>query len=280
MLGQKDNDDIAGNYRRCSSSWAELLNDNAQQAGNGAHITQTPCVPEKQSLAFYVGILHEILYDEKTQQMAPGVTVDTANKLAENSHTNGNGDSNGICPAVGFFTGTDERLKTYAKVQKAWADTNDPGAVQARRDSRDIRGTSVWKPLTMIGDARGIDPYSQNCVTLRIKGALTQEQCGGVLDVDNVMHKAAQLTVADHVKNLSKVSDNEWGAVFLQPSMLQTVCIMKANAFPKKLHGMEPSAPTISRKRVQGKRWNFLAHEVRAASVDGAHPSSRCRKGY
>ena len=282
MLGQKDNDDTAGNYRLCSNSWAELLNDNAQQAGNGAHITQTPCVPEKQSMAFYVGILHEILYDKKTQQMAPGVTVDTANKLAENSLKNGNNDSQRICPAVGFFTGTDERLKTYAKVQKAWADTNDPGAVQARYDSMKIRGISVWKPLTMIGDARGIDPYSQNCVTLRIKGALTQEQCGGVLDVDNVMHKAAQLTVADHAENLSKVSGNKWGAVFLQPSMLQTVCIMKANAFPKKLHGMEPSAsaPTISRKRVQGKRWNFLAHTVRAPSVDGAHPSSRCRKGY
>ena len=265
MFGKKDAHDVAGNYTKCLSSWTEITKDNAQQAGNGACVTTTPCVPKKQSMDFYKGILHASLYDTKTQKMAPGVTVDTANKLARKSHMNANGDNGGsddLCTAVAIFDGSSNpKLAIYAKVQKAWADTNDPGAVQSRRNSMNIRGPSVWKPLKLIGNGRGIDTYSQNCVTLRIKGALTQEQCGGVLDSENVMHKAAQLTVAEHMDSLDKVSEKQWGVLFLQRSTLESVFILKANAYPKRLHDVESSAQTIPGNRVQGKRWNFLAQQ-------------------
>ena len=130
-------------------------------------------------MAFYVGVLGAGLYDEKTGESAPCVSMDTAIKLANRSST-GNNLNDTMHVIISNLTIENETLKKYAALQRRYSNADGPGNAEAKLKSRLLRdGPPLLGHMKKFGDPNGINHSSLGTVINKVAGALHVKQLKG-----------------------------------------------------------------------------------------------------
>ena len=237
MLGQTDANNVQKLNVECAKCWNELIQNKVLEQDLGVQVLYKPCIPEPQAMAFYVGVLGASLYNEKTGESAPCVSMDTAIKLANRSST-GNDINDKMHVVISHLTIENETLKKYAALQRRYSNADGPGNAEAKLNSRLLRdGPPLLGHMKKFGDPEGINNSSLGSVHLGIIGVVTAEQVLGDTPetASSNIERIGKLSVNDHAVNLSSITDNKWGALVYAESTRKHVVVTKTTAYPQPL---------------------------------------------
>ena len=238
MLGQSNANNSEALNHKCAECWDEIFKKNVAKNALGCQIEYKPCVTKPQARAFYVGDLAGSLWNEKTDESAPCVTVDTAKKLASTSAA-GNHDNDHMHVTISNLTIENDTLEAFAALQRRYSDANGPGNAEAKLRSKFLRnGVPLFGRIESYGNPSGIDPRSLFCVYISVLGALEKQQLSRNTSktVSLNMEFIGKLTVEDHAANLSACSKEKWGALVVAKTTLNHAIIMNVAAYPQPLH--------------------------------------------
>ena len=194
----------------CAQAWASHATQALASEGN--NVNHIPVVTNERADEFYKALINFELEEQKNSNSIPCVTMNTVNKLQQ-------GQGNGYNVMFHRLRIDDKRiaklLETYVsvirRVNNAVVEGNNIKNIERQLARLQICGLPVLSRALKIGNIQGINPYSLRCVSLDIKGHVSNDDNSAVKIQKNISRLQKKI-LQEHEKNLTACSKGEFAA--------------------------------------------------------------------